>query len=39
MTTFSIFVTMGLDSEIKQNKFDTEQEKAAINILYTVSWI
>ena len=39
MTTFSIFVTMGLDSEIKQKKFDTEQEKAAINILYTASWI
>jgi hypothetical protein len=39
MTTFSIFVTMGLDSEIKQKKFDIEQDKAAINILYTVSWI
>jgi len=39
VTTFSIFVTMGLESDIKQKKFDNEQEKAAINILYTASWI
>ncbi len=37
MTTFSIFFIIGLDNDIKQKKFDTEQEKAAINILYTAS--
>ena len=37
MTTFSIFVIIGLENDIKQKKFDTEQEKAAINILYTAS--
>lgn len=30
---------MGLEQDIKQRKFDTEHEKAAINILYTASWI
>ncbi len=30
---------MGIEAEIKQNTFSTEQEKAAINILYTASWI
>jgi DNA-binding MarR family transcriptional regulator len=39
MTTFYIFVPMGLENDIKQKKFDTEQEKAAINILYTASWV
>jgi DNA-binding MarR family transcriptional regulator len=30
---------MGLETDIKQKKFDTENEKAVINILYTASWI
>jgi DNA-binding MarR family transcriptional regulator len=30
---------MGLENDIKQKRFDSEQEKAAINILYTASWI
>lgn len=30
---------MGLELDIKQKKFDTEHEKAAVNILYTASWI
>jgi DNA-binding MarR family transcriptional regulator len=30
---------MGLEQEIKQEKFSTEHEKAAINILFTGSWL
>lgn len=30
---------MGLEQDIKQKKFGNEHEKAAINILYTASWI
>lgn len=30
---------MGLEQDIKQRKFDTDHEKAAVNILYTASWI
>lgn len=30
---------MGIESDIKQKKFGTENEKALINILYTASWI
>lgn len=30
---------MGIEADIKQKKFDTEQEKLAVNVLYTASWI
>ncbi len=30
---------MGLEQEIKQDKFQNDQQKAAINILYTGSWL
>ena len=30
---------MGLEEDIRQQKFESEHQKAAINILYTGSWI
>lgn len=30
---------MGLEQDIKQKKFENDYEKAAVNILYTASWI
>jgi DNA-binding MarR family transcriptional regulator len=30
---------MGLEKDIKQEKFTSEHEKAAVNILYTSSWL
>jgi DNA-binding MarR family transcriptional regulator len=39
VVTFYIFVVMGLETDIKQKKFDSEHEKAVINILYAASWI
>jgi DNA-binding MarR family transcriptional regulator len=30
---------MGLESDIKQERFTNEHEKAAVNILYTSSWL
>jgi DNA-binding MarR family transcriptional regulator len=30
---------MGLEKDIKQEKFTNEHEKAAVNILYTSSWL
>ena len=30
---------MGLEQDIQQKKFSTEYEKAAVNVLYTASWL
>lgn len=30
---------MGIAEEIKQDKFDSEQQKASINIMFTSSWL
>ncbi len=30
---------MGLEDDIQQKKFNTEYEKAAVNVLYTASWL
>lgn len=32
-------MTMSLESDIKQEKFNSEFEKIAVNILYTASWL
>jgi DNA-binding MarR family transcriptional regulator len=34
-----VYTTMSLEDDIKQSRFGSEHQKAAINVLYTGSWI